>query len=292
MNQTIYNCHSSCDLLNAGTWQSMLENVVSWLEVHPYEVVTILIVNSNYEQVDVYVPPIQNSGIAQYLYEPQYVPQRRDQWPTLGQMILSGKRVVMFMDYNANQNTVPYILDEFTHMWETPFSPTNQSFPCTQQRPPNLKHEDAMDNYMNVVNHNLNTAVDLGALTGGSSSEPLLIPNFAELNVTNGQLNQYGQLEANRLNCTSTLAHTISALKISHADHSADDWNRAPNFLLVDYYNVGIPGPGSVFEVAARANNVTYNRQCCGRAASAAPSLHTSMTALAFALIAAVLMVS
>ena len=38
---------------------------------------------------------IENSGIRRYLYEPEYVPQRRHQWPTLGEMILSGKRVVM-----------------------------------------------------------------------------------------------------------------------------------------------------------------------------------------------------
>lgn len=39
------------------------------------------------------------------------------------------------------------------------------------------------------------------------------------------------------------------------------DWGRPPNFLLVDYYNFG---NGSVFEVAAQMNNVTYNRKCCG----------------------------
>jgi hypothetical protein len=39
------------------------------------------------------------------------------------------------------------------------------------------------------------------------------------------------------------------------------EWDRYPNFLLVDFYNVG---SGSVFEVAAKANNVTYDRKCCG----------------------------
>ena len=32
---------------------------------------------------------------------------------------------------------------------------------------------------------------------------------------------------------------------------------------------------GSVFEVAARANNVTYNRECCGKAASSGLNLQT-----------------
>jgi hypothetical protein len=205
VNDTIYSCHTNCDLLNAGTWQSNLETLVGWLESHPYDVVTWLIVNSDFASgvtVSDYVAPIQNSGIAQYLYTPEYVPQHRDQWPTLGEMILSGKRVVLFMDYNANQTEVPYVLDEFTHIWETPFSPTNQSFPCDQQRPPGLNNETARNQYMYLANHNLNTAVDLSALTGGSSSEAILIPNYAELNITNGEYDQFGQLEAMRNNCT------------------------------------------------------------------------------------------
>lgn len=42
-------------------------------------------------------------------------------------------------------------------------------------------------------------------------------------------------------------------------------WKRYPNFLLVDFYE---SGNGSVFEVAAKANNVTYNWDCCGKEAS------------------------
>lgn len=37
--------------------------------------------------------------------------------------------------------------------------------------------------------------------------------------------------------------------------------------MLVDFYDAG---KGSVFEVAAKANNVTYNRKCCGRRVSGA----------------------
>lgn len=48
------------------------------------------------------------------------------------------------------------------------------------------------------------------------------------------------------------------------------DWQRPPNFLLVDYYNIG---NGSVFEVAAKYNNVTYTRKCCGNNESAASGL-------------------
>jgi hypothetical protein len=63
-------------------------------------------------------------------------------------------------------------------------------------------------------------------------------------------------------------------------DYTADH-GRPPNFLLVDYYNIGSFN-GSVFEVAARANNVTYNRQCCGTESLAAVLARPTATYLAF----------
>jgi hypothetical protein len=60
-------------------------------------------------------------------------------------------------------------------------------------------------------------------------------------------------------------------------------WGRPPNFLLVDYYNFGNFN-GSVFQVAAEANNVSYNRNsCCGSVASEA-SKHAPTVLLAAAL--------
>ncbi|KAL1296865.1 hypothetical protein AAFC00_004482 [Neodothiora populina] len=235
VNNTIYNCHTSCDLLNAGTWQSGLEEVAAWVRDHPYDVVTLLIVNSQFIYVDNYTAPLQASGLGPYLYEPPYIPMRLDQWPTLSEMILTQKRVVVFMDYMADQTTVPYILDEFTHMWETPFSPTDTSFPCDIQRPPGLNETVGRDERMYMANHNLNAEI---SLLGNS----FLVPNTAELNVTNAAGLQQQMLGANAGNCT-------------------ERWGRPPNFLLVDYYD---NGNGSVFEVAAKHNNVTYDRACCG----------------------------
>ena len=104
----MYSCHTSCDLLNAGTYQSELETVVGWLKDNPYDVVTILIVNSDLTTVENFIPAIQDSGLAEYLYTPKYVPQHKDQWPTLGEMILNNDRAVVFMDYNANQTAVTF----------------------------------------------------------------------------------------------------------------------------------------------------------------------------------------
>jgi hypothetical protein len=168
----------------------------------------MLIGNSDLAFVEEFRIPIENSGIVDYLYTPMYIPQHKDQWPTLGEMILSNNRVVMFMDYYANQDSVPYIMEEFTHMWETPFSPQNPDFPCTIERPPELDPKEAHENFMYMANHNLNVAVELGSLTGDLGGEPLLLPNTAQINNTNGQFEEHGQLGAMAMNCSSKLNPT------------------------------------------------------------------------------------
>lgn len=246
----MYLCHTSCDLLNAGSVESYLTTVVSWLQANPYEVIAILLVNSDYVDPGNYTAPIKNSGLINYVYTPPKVPMGIDDWPTLGEMILTNRRVVFMLDYQANQAEIPYILEEWGQMWETPFSPTNISFPCTAQRPP-ATDGGALPrtNRMYMANHNLNVDISIGSFS-------LLTPSYGQLNTTNSALDMLGGLEATRTNCTEM-------------------WGRPPNFLLVDYYNYGNFN-GSVFQVAADANGVTYNRNsCCDKSAvaSAAASL-------------------
>ena len=177
VNDTLYYCHTSCDLLNAGTVESYLRDVTSWIQTHPYDVVTILLGNGDFVDVGNYTSPIENSGLSRYAYIPSRIPLAVDNWPTLSELILTGKRAVIFMDYKADQRVVPYILDEFSQMWETPFSPTNRSFPCTVQRPPGISDTQAGQR-LYMANHNLNIEITLA----GTS---LLVPNTALLNVTN-----------------------------------------------------------------------------------------------------------
>ncbi|KAI0442395.1 PLC-like phosphodiesterase [Xylaria telfairii] len=254
-------CHTSCDILDAGPITTWLTDVKDWVAQHPFDVVTILLGNGNYSVPSLYVPYIEESGITKYVYTPPYVPMNLTSWPTLTEMILGGQRVVMFMDYMANQTAYPWLLDEFSQMWETPFDPVNNSFPCDVQRPPNLAAHDAK-NRLSLMNHNLN--IELSVL-----GAELLVPARTELNVTN---NATG---------TGSLGHA--------ADNCLAQWGQPPTFLDVDYYNYG-GFPGSVFEVAAQMNNVTYNRPCCGVPASrgmrildaSGPYLRYSLAALAF----------
>ncbi|KAH9883262.1 PLC-like phosphodiesterase [Xylariomycetidae sp. FL2044] len=228
-------CHTSCDILDAGPITDWLTQVRNWVQAHPYDVVTILLGNGNYSVPELYVPFIEQTGILRYIYTPPLVPMGLNDWPTLSEMILGGQRVVMFMDYMANQTKYPWLQDEFSQMWETIFDPTNQSFPCTVDRWPGISRDDA-NNRLSLINHNLNIELNLlGA--------EMPVPARTELNVTNG-IEGYGSLGLTANQCLA-------------------EWGRPPNFLNVDYYNYG-SSPGSVFQVAADMNGVTYNRACCG----------------------------
>ena len=53
-------------------------------------------------------------GLAEMAYVPPQTPMMRQEWPTLRQMLDSGKRLVFFIDKGADEGVVPYILPEFT----------------------------------------------------------------------------------------------------------------------------------------------------------------------------------
>lgn len=281
-------CHTECDLLDAGSVEEWFANATTWLDEHPFEVVTFLLVNSNYAD-DItskdYVSAVETSGIQKYLYEPPKVPMALHDWPTTAELIISGKRVLMFMDYNANQTAVPYIMDQFSQLWETPYSPQNQSFPCNQDRPPKLSNLDA-GNRMYMANHNLNTDISIGSFS-------ILLPNTVEINSTNAEdVGTFGSLGLAVQNCQgSSLTQELLVLAIEANFEPTEQWTRPPNFLLVDYYNHGKPSNGSVFQVAAKANNVTYTQKCCGydqEASGARISMQKSTGILAVAFLFAV----
>ncbi|KAL5345986.1 hypothetical protein ACLOAV_009016 [Pseudogymnoascus australis] len=246
VNGTVYLCHSSCDILNAGSMTDYLTTVAEWVAKHPYDVITILIGNAAYLPVSTYTPAIADSGLLPYVYTPPKKDMALSDWPTLSSMIITSSRVVVFMDYETDQDAVPYILDEFTYMWETPFDPVDRAFPCTVQRPPDLP-EAAAKSRMYIANHNLNTELEL---LGNS----LLVPTQPLLDETNA-VSGFGSLGLAASQCNEM-------------------WGKPPTVLNVDYYNVG---NGSVFEVAAKWNNVTYNATCCGLADNSAGRMGAGM---------------
>ncbi|EEQ86359.1 hypothetical protein RJZ56_006806 [Blastomyces dermatitidis] len=200
-------CHTSCFLENAGGLDTFLRKVKGWLDDNPDEVVTLLITNGDRLDISRFDESFRNSGIVPYAFVPSSSPHKLplDEWPTLQQMIQSDKRLVVFLDYGADMRRVPYILDEFSYYWETPFDTTDPLFlQCKIDRPPNANPDDRMY----IVNHYLDIE-KVGVLFPDRLSAP-------RTNAPTGKGSIGAQVEL----CTSIHGHK-------------------PNVVLVDFLNQG-----------------------------------------------------
>lgn len=219
-NGVIRLCHTSCALYDGGSLQDYLTKVNSWLTANPNEVLSLLIVNSDNVDAGQYDTVFKAVGLDAMSYAQPSSPVKASDWPTLGSMIDSGKRLVTFLDNGASPS-IPYLIDEFTNIWETAFNVVDPAlFDCTVNR---TKGETGTQ--MFLINHFLDKLV-FGQPT----------PDVSKANVTNA-VSGAGSLGVHVNTCVTSNG-------------------RPPNFLLVDFYEFG---GGSVFQVAADINKVTYS---------------------------------
>jgi len=219
-NGTIELCHTSCSFLDGGSLQDYLGTVKSWLDANPNDVVSLLIVNIDSLPASQYDTVFKAAGVDTIAYKPPSATLPASSWPTLGSMIDSGTRLVTFMDFHADFTTVPYIIDEFSNVWETAFDVTDTTFNCNVNR-----SSGDTSSSMYLINHFLDKTV---------FGNPA--PDIDHANTTNA------------VSGTGSLGAQVSTCVTANG--------RNPNFMLVDYYEFG---SGSVFEVAASANGVSYS---------------------------------
>jgi hypothetical protein len=214
-NGVIHFCHTSCALFDGGPVEQYLATVKSFLDANPNEVLTLLFTNPEGLSIQgVWEPAFNASGISDLAYVPPQLPMNISSWPTLGEMINSGKRVVVFLDAGADGTDgppVPFILPEFQMIWETPFSVTNASFPCSVNRIdgplPDVEH-------MYLINHTLNVN-----LLPFLASDPVIVSDPEEASTTNG--------------ITSIVTNANGCVAISGSG------GRNPNFVLLDFVDLG-----------------------------------------------------
>ncbi|KAJ7227513.1 PLC-like phosphodiesterase [Mycena rebaudengoi] len=150
-------CHTSCALFDGGPVLDYLKNVKTFLDVNKDEVLTLIFTNPEGVFVkDMWKPIFYEAGISD--------------WPTLGSMVDSGKRVVVFLDANADPAAVPFIPPEF-QMVQTPFSRTDPMFPCAIDR---IDGPLAAEDHMYMTNHSLNKIIPIG--DGVLVSDPIDAP--------------------------------------------------------------------------------------------------------------------
>jgi hypothetical protein len=213
-------CHSSCALYDGGTLEDYLKIVKQWMDANPTEVLSLLIVNIDNLPATSYDAVFKAAGLDTISYAPSSSPIPASGWPTLGTLIDSNKRLLTFLDNQADLTTVPYLIDEFTNIWETAYNVIDPSFDCNVNR---TKGDTSTQMYL--INHFLDHLV-LG--------QP--VPYIDKLNQTNA---------ASGPGSLGTQVETCVASN-----------SRPPNFLLVDFYEYG---GGSVFKVAADINGVPYS---------------------------------
>lgn len=92
-------CHTSCFLEDAGTLESLLVTVKEWLDANANEVVTLLLTNGDSVDVTEFGETFSKSGIDSYAFVPSSSPNTLsiDDWPILGDLVSSGKRMVVFL---------------------------------------------------------------------------------------------------------------------------------------------------------------------------------------------------
>ncbi|RKU45748.1 hypothetical protein DL546_008294 [Coniochaeta pulveracea] len=198
INDRIEMCHSTCIELDAGSLEEYLAPIKTWLDGNQNEVVTLLLTNPDSIPVMNWGTVFAAVGLDKYAYAPG-TNLSMSEWPTLQSMINSGKRLVVFMDYHADTTVVPYILDEFTYFFETPYDVTDSSFnQCTNDRPGGGDSYAAEKMY--IVNHFLDIEGPLG----------VKIPD---------------RIHAPRTNSVASI--------MAQADLCYGKWGRLPNFVLV-----------------------------------------------------------
>jgi hypothetical protein len=214
LNGTLELCHTVCDLLDAGSLETFLAEIKTWMDNNVNEVVTLLLVNSDDEDVSLFGQVFTSSGISEYGYTPTSTSGPVSTWPTLQTLITANTRLVTFVASITYNPTYPYLLNEFDYVFETAFGVTDLSeFNCTLNRPSTLSSSTSAisSGYMGLINHFADTPEVFG----------ISVPDVTDIETTNSpSTNTTGALGANGELCES-------------------EWGVVPTFILVDFFNVG-----------------------------------------------------
>lgn len=206
-------CHTSCDLLDAGSLSSWLGEVRSWMESNPNDVVTVLLVNGAQASVSDLAAQYSAAGITTSLaYTPSSSNARNQTWPTLQSLITSGTRLLNFVDYGVDDNSAaPYIMPEYSYIFENPYDITSSSaFSCEANRPTKFVDNtgQALSNgLMPLMNHFLDNEAGFGIEQPAVSNTP----------TTNAPSGGIGTLGYSATQCTQ-------------------EYGRPPTYVLVDYF--------------------------------------------------------
>lgn len=210
-------CHTSCDLLDAGTLAEWLGEVRRWVDSNPNDVVTLLLVNGAGADASSLAQHYQTAGMTDLSYTPQGSGGATQSWPNLQTLISQRTRIMNFVaDLNDN-SAAPYLMNQFDYVFENNYDISSPSdFSCDINRPAPLigRTSQAISNgYLPLMNHFLYQS-------DGGSFISIEQPNATYVTTTNAPSGGLGNLGI-------------------AADTCKLYYGRAPSFILVDFFNVG-----------------------------------------------------
>ncbi|OBS17961.1 hypothetical protein FPOA_09689 [Fusarium poae] len=214
-NNALHLCHTSCDILDAGTLENWLSKINAWMEANTNEVVTILLVNSDSASADEFGKAINGSGIAELAYAPSSQ-NATTEWPTLKSMIDAKTRLVTFVTNIDASTQYPYLMPEFNYVFETAFEvPELNGFNCTVDRPSKISDgASALSNgMMSLVNHFKYQSL--------ATNSDLFVPDTENIDTVNSD------------------GTTTDGELGKHLQECRQEWGAAPNFVLVDFFEKG-----------------------------------------------------
>ena len=127
-------CHGGCGAWGATPLADALSEVATWLAENPSEVLTFIL--ESYVPEEVVFESLVAAGLASPIgaEEPGLLYHHQgaagSSWPTIGEMLERGERLVVFTDDDAAE--AEWYLDWRTFGWETPFN--DASFSCEDGR--------------------------------------------------------------------------------------------------------------------------------------------------------------
>jgi hypothetical protein len=180
--EQVFMCHTLCEL--GGTaLEPQLEGLKNWMDQHPREVVTVFIQDATTPADTAAV--FEQAGLADmaYVHEPGAA------WPTLREMIDSGKRLLVLMENEGGGAQYPYLHQGFDVVQDTGYTYASvDDFDCTLNR-------GSADSDLFMVNHwlssftalvsnaqKVNTEEVLGERLRRCQDERGRIPNFVAVN--------------------------------------------------------------------------------------------------------------
>jgi hypothetical protein len=170
-----YLCHAMCEL-GSTLWLDNLRDIKDWLDDHPREVVTLFVQDEVTPAGTAHV--IEQAGLEPYVYTPEVV----GEWPTLGEMIEDGTRLVVLMENQGGGPALPWLIPGFEVVQDTPYlfeSPAD--FSCAENR-------GDPDASLFLVNHWINDWRHVPRNSALVNARAVLLPRLRECEDERGLL--------------------------------------------------------------------------------------------------------